>query len=293
MFGLNRGLALVVLAAVLWGTSGVSSQALYRLTETNSLSIAFFRLGIAAPVFVLVGGWLYHKKLFAIPLRDLGLMALVGAMLAVFQACYFAAIALVGVTIATLVTICSAPLLVLLLTVTLGHERPNRGLLLSLTLTLTGTVLLVGVGDSTFSTIAWQGVLLSLVSAFGYACMTILGRKVARQYPPMQVNAVVFLVGTLLLLLVALPNGLVIQYPPQGWVLLLYLGLIPTALGYALFMTGMQTTPASIASILTLAEPLTATLLAVLLFGERLGTWGLLGGCLMLAGLLILSRGQR
>jgi DME family drug/metabolite transporter len=51
----------------------------------------------------------------------------------------------------------------------------------------------------------------------------------------------------------------------------------------------MRSTPATVASVLTLVEPLTATILAVVLFGERLGALGLLGGALLLGAILVLA----
>ncbi|HZS87474.1 MAG TPA: DMT family transporter [Chloroflexota bacterium] len=81
------------------------------------------------------------------------------------------------------------------------------------------------------------------------------------------------------------------RYPPQGWLLLVGLGLIPTAAGHLLFQSGMRTTPATAASILTLMEPLTATILAWILFGERLGPGGLPGALLLLGALAVLYRG--
>jgi DME family drug/metabolite transporter len=73
-----------------------------------------------------------------------------------------------------------------------------------------------------------------------------------------------------------------------GWPWLLYLGVIATAGAYALYTIGLRTTPASVAGIVTLLEPLTATLLGVLVFGERLGTAGTVGALLMFAALALL-----
>ena len=77
-----------------------------------------------------------------------------------------------------------------------------------------------------------------------------------------------------------------------GWPLLLYLGVGPTAIAYALFTAGLGRVPATAAGIVSLLEPLTATTLGLLLFGERLGAAGLLGAMLLLAALVILARGR-
>ncbi len=53
--------------------------------------------------------------------------------------------------------------------------------------------------------------------------------------------------------------------------------------------TRLLTLSATVASIVTMCEPLTAALLAWVLFGEQLGPFGLLGaGCLLAAMAVIL-----
>ncbi len=282
-----------MLAAVLWGTVGITTQSLYRLTTTTPLSVGFFRLAIAAPVLGL-GCWMTcGRSSLRIARRDLARIALIGAMLAFYQVCFFAAIASVGVAIATLVTLCLAPVLVAVLSVALLGERPTRRILAALFCALAGIAGIVGFGaGGSHSTVNAPGILLACGSALGYAVMTLAGRAVAGRYHPLQINAVAFATGAVILLPLALANGFVVSYPSQGWLLLAYLGLVPTALAYALFLAGMRTTPAMVASIATLLEPLTATVLAALLFGERLGPFGLLGAGLLLAALVVLATGR-
>jgi DME family drug/metabolite transporter len=82
-------------------------------------------------------------------------------------------------------------------------------------------------------------------------------------------------------------------YPLTCWLLPGYVGEIPTALAYGLFVLGMRSTPSTVASVLTLVEPLTATLVAWALFGERLGAIGLLGAWLLIGAICLLAYGQR
>ena len=79
------------------------------------------------------------------------------------------------------------------------------------------------------------------------------------------------------------------------WPHLAYLGIVPTALAYALYILGLRTTSATAASVCALLEPLTATSLGVVVFGESLGIQGLTGAALLLAAvtlLLLRSRPQ-
>ena len=64
-------------------------------------------------------------------------------MLGLYQACYFAAIARTGVAVATLVILCTSPVLVAVLSGVLSREWPTKATLLALACALAGTALLV------------------------------------------------------------------------------------------------------------------------------------------------------
>ena len=78
-----------------------------------------------------------------------------------------------------------------------------------------------------------------------------------------------------------------------GWPWLLYLGAVTTAGAYACYTTGLRSVPAATAGIASLLEPLTATLLGVILFGERLGFTGTAGAALLLGALALLAAAER
>lgn len=286
------GLGLIASAALLWGTVGVTTQTLYNLGATSALSIGFFRLALATPALLLICVLAYGRRAWRLRGRDAAVAVLLGGLLALYQFCFFTAISYTGVTIAVLVTLCTAPVIAALLGATLLRERITRVGALALVGALIGTGLLVGVqpeGGAASSTIV-VGVALALGSAASYAGITVCGRLLSAEAQPLQINAIGFAVGAALLLALALPGGLVGSYAPLSWGLLLYLGLVPTALAYGLFLAGMRRTTATVATLVTLLEPLTATLLAWALLGERLGAWSLVGAVLLLLSLGLLVR---
>lgn len=73
----------------------------------------------------------------------------------------------------------------------------------------------------------------------------------------------------------------------------LHLGLVTVGVGYTLFWAGLHSVPVAMAATLTLAEPLTAGTLGVLVLGERLSMAAGLGIGLILAGLVALSVSRR
>ncbi len=285
----RRDFLFIILASISWGTVGVANQALYAYSATNALSLAFFRLVIAAPLFLLVS-WIFSvRRIFHVKLRDLGIMLLMGGMQALYQVAYSASIPYTGVTIATLVALCAAPIIVVLFSSLVAHERSSWTTLLALICALCGTFLLVGARSQRGeTTISLFGVLLAFLAACGYAGFILCGRLLTTRYHPLQVNTIAFATGALLLLGSTVATKLVLTYPLWGWLLLLYLGCVPTALAYGLFQAGMRSLSATVVSIVTLCEPLTAAVLAWLLFHEDLGVLGIVGAVLLLGSLLLL-----
>ena len=286
-----------MLAAVLWGTVGVTTKSLYALSQTNPLSVGFFRLALAAPALLATCGLAVGARMFAVARRDAIVVVVIGAMMALYQACYFAAIPRVGVAIATLITLCTAPVIVAASSALFMGERFTRAISGAMACALAGTALLVGFapGASSSQADAPSGVLLALGSAAAYAVLTLCSRHLAGRYHPLQPIAIGFTLGALALaaFAIASPGGLVVSYPAVGWLHLLYLGLVPTAFGYFVFLAGMRTTPATVATLITLVEPLTSTFLAWLIFDERLGPTGALGALLLLAAMVVLYRDAR
>jgi drug/metabolite transporter, DME family len=281
---------LIMLAALLWGTTGVTTRTLYSISAATPISVSFFRLALATPLLAIACWLTVGRRSWHIKRRDLLRMAILGVMLALYQVCFFAALTQVGVAVATLVTLSLAPILVALLAPLLAHERLTRPLMVALAIALTGIICIVGVPSNVGSHgSVVLGALLASGSALGYAMVTIISRSLAH-YHPLQTTTVGFTTGTLVLLPLALATGFVVTYPPLGWLLLVYLGSVPTAFAYSLFLAGMARTPATVASITTLLEPLTATILAALLFGERLTPLGVVGAGLLLCAVLLLAR---
>lgn len=292
----QRGLLMVMLAAVLWGTGGAAAKSVYALTNTNPTSVAFFRMALSVPLLAILGWLALRGQMWQVPRQAVPRMLIAGALVALYQVAYFAAIPKVGVAISTLVALCSAPISVAVLSSIMTRERPTGPVLLALGLAIIGTLLLVQVSpsDTTQQNDVLGGVLLSVLSGSLYAVNTVVGRKLGGdgRVHPLQTTTIGFAFGSLLLLGIGLSSGLVLQYPLEGWLRLLYLGFFPTAIAYGLFYGGMRSINATSASIATFMEPLTATIIATVLFNEPLSARTLLGGLFLIVAMGIIIRKQ-
>jgi DME family drug/metabolite transporter len=284
-------LALVGLAAALWGTGGPVAKQLFLISALDPIEVGFYRIGISAPVLFAAALLTGRRGILAAARGShLGLIAALSLATALYQVFYYVAVANAGVTIATLITICAAPPVVGVLSGVLLGERVARRTKLAMAITIAGTALLIGwpADDARGA----EGLLFGAAMAFGaagsYAGMVLSSRRLAQHYDAFQLIVIGFGGGAMLLLPVVAVQG----FAPAGEVeivgLILFLGLIPTALAYVFFFTGMQHAPAAASSVVSLMEPLVASVLGMLIFQERIGLVGSIGAGLMIAGLLTL-----
>jgi DME family drug/metabolite transporter len=270
----------VVAAGFLWGTGGLTGVLLGRVADLAPLAVATYRL--AGGGLLLVVGMGCLRRLPRPGRAVLVRAAALGALTAVYQSCYFAAVALAGIPVATLVTLGAAPVLVLAVEVCWQRGRPGPVTLGAIALAVLGLLLLVGGPGGPEGGSPTAGVLLALASAAGFALMTLLGRRpVAGLTGPAGIG-LGFLVGAALLAgLSPLTGGLAFApgLVPLG--LLGYFCLVPTALAYSLYFTGLRGVTASAAAVVAVLEPVTATVLGVLLLGSTLSLTAGLGAVLL------------
>ena len=271
------GLVLVALAACSWGTTGSVMTLLAREGTSSPFLVGWARMASAAPCLLLAAA------VFRPPapvegrwsLPDVALTAILGAAMAAYQVCYFWAVPRTGVALTALLAICSAPIMITFGAVLFLHERPRARARVALFLAVTGTAMLLA-GPRSLDRLP-EGFALGVISALGaglsYAVYTLTAKGLLARAAPLPLAAATFTLAAVLLTPVLLLERDVVGQLTAGWPLLLYLGLVPTAVAYLLFSAGLKRVPATAAGIATLLEPLTASILGVLAFGERLGTW--------------------
>ena len=172
-------------------------------------------------------------------------------------------------------------------------ERITARAAVALVLGVTGTALLI-VGPRTTADLSPRfvsGVLLAVAASLGYALYVVVAKATLTRVAPLPTAGATFAVAALVLAPLLVTDGLGRQLA-VGWPWLLYLGAVTTAGAYAIYSLGLRDVPASSAGVASLAEPLTAVLLGVFVFGERLGPTGV-GGAVLLFAALILLLGAR
>jgi drug/metabolite transporter, DME family len=285
----SSGVSFLVLAGILWGTGGLFGRLLGDATGLSSLAVATYRLSVGG--LLLLGYLLVRGARLPRSRAAWARVAAVGALAALFQVSYFAAVWFTSVSMATLVTIGSSPVLVLLVR---PRSADRRGLV-AVGLALAGLLLLIGVptdgGPSAGAVLA--GTACALVAAAGFTAMSLLGARPAPGLDAMTTAGAGFTFGGALLAPLAVTtSGLAFAPTPASIGLLLAFGLVPTAVAYTCYFRGLRSAPAGVGVLMALLEPVTAAVLSAVLLGDRLGASGVAGGLLLCVALVLTARAQ-
>lgn len=204
-----------------------------------------------------------------------------------YQPAFFAGTSANGVAVGTIVALGSAPILTGALEWAITRRFPGLVWLLATAVATVGVVLLSGIGGA--DAVSAPGLLASLGAGGSYAVYALASKRLlVRGWTPTASMGGIFgwaAAASVPLLLVTDLGWLVTA---EGVTMALWLGLVTTTVAYLLFARGLIGLTAATVSTLTLAEPLTATLLGILLLHERLSGSAVLGLIVLALGLVIL-----
>ena len=274
----------ILAAAVLFGSTG-TAQALGPDSATP-LGVGALRIAIGA-----AGLWLFVRggAQVAAVRREWRWIAIGAVGVAAYQPGFFTGTERLGVALGTIVALGSGPAFAGLVQWGLG-TRPSRAWARATGLAVTGGCLLVVAGESgaQFDLIGLVG---SLTAGLGYALYAIATRRlIERGVGSTQASAWQFSTGAVLLAPLLFAEPMAWLSEPGGLWMAFHLGLACTSLAYVLYGWGLRAVEAATATTLTLAEPVTAAVLAVTVLGERLTWYGWLGAALVALALTTLTR---
>lgn len=283
---MNIFYVLVLIAAVLWGTTGTAQTFLQG--DISAVSVAMVRSAIGGGLLLVVvivmrkikfKQWSWKWTLLA------------ACAIGLFQVLFFSSIRYTGVSVGTVVTIGSSPVFAGLIEWFFWKVKPTKTWAIATTSAIIGCVLLFIVGGETV--VDPFGVLLALMAGFMFALYTNVSKRLMEREAALPAVAMTFSICALLLLPFALSDGFSWVISAYNSYTMLYLGVFVTSIAYLLFLNGLQKISSSAAVTLSLGEPLTAALLGVFFLGEQLSTVSWIGVSFILIGIVVLTVGTK
>lgn len=296
----NRGFFIALASAVVLSFTGIIIKLVSEDYHLPALILAFWR-----DFFVVLCAFpfLFFLKpdLLKVQKNNKVFLVIFGIALACFNIAWTMAVTLSGASIATVLVYSSAGF-----TALLGHFifKESLGLkkIASVTLCLTGCVLVSGATNLE----SWQqntlGIVSGIFSGLLYAIYSLFGRHAThRGLNPWTTLFYTFLVAAVTLLAI---NLLPVHFIPEtaksfsdlfqlgeqwrAWTLLLLLAGGPTLIGFGLYNISLGLLASSTANLILTFEPVLTTITAYFLLGERLTITELIGSGMIIGALILL-----
>ncbi len=280
----------IVLASVLWGTSGlfVAYIAPYGINALQMTAARGLVSALVMGIYILIK----DRKLFALTPSQLVLYFLGGVAMFVTQSCYYSSMQATSVSTAV-VLMYTAPIFVMIYSVAFLGEKLTPAKSASVVTMIIGCVLVSGViGSFQANTF---GILLGLMSGISYSAYNIITKIQMRKIlNPYTATFYCFSSTAVLALCFSKPMSVieVIKTSPEPLLLLVGMGFFTCFLPYIIYTIALKTVPAGTATTLGILEPMAATVFSVLLLGERLSLTSLVGIILILFAVFLLSKSK-
>jgi len=271
------------------------------LKQFAPLALASFRVVVAAllilPIYLL-HGWAGHLNGFRqrFARRDFWKFAQLGLLGVVLnQGCFTVGLSYTTVGHASLI-VGVGPIFVLLLACAQGLEALAAQKLIGTILALSGVAVLAVEKGLSLHAGTLRGDLVTMTGSLSFAFYAVLGKKVAARYDSLAMNTFNYLAGFILILPLAVWEGMRLNWKAvgwPGWAALAYMAAFGSVAAYLIFYWALRHMAASKLAAFSYFLPVLATLLGVLVLGEQVTTHLLVGGSLVLVGVYLAERGPR
>ncbi len=283
------GLIYIILASALWGTSGlfVDKLAPYGVTSLQMTFIRGFVSFLCMGIFALI----VDRNLFKTNLKEILFFAGSGFSFYLTASCYFQSMQMTSVSTAVILMY-TAPIYVVIYSVAFLGEKLTKLKSVGIIGMLLGCCLISGiVGGLKFDAL---GIAIGFLSGITYAAYNIFTKiEMQKGINPAKANLYCFFFSVLAGVLFSKPAGIIdcIGKDPSNVIILCAgVGIFTCILPYLFYTLGLKVLPAGTASSLGILEPLSATILSVIVLGEKLSLYSIIGIVLILGSVFILSK---
>ncbi len=285
-FGRRRALSEGVLAGTLFGTAAVLIRL---LKDVDVFSIALWRLIIAFLALAVIIFFLRKPFGFGLLKRNFVQVLFLGALLGIHFVLFVSAVMDTTIINAT-VLVNTTPIWSLLVSVLILGIKPTRLAVSGLIVSFLGVAIIAyaDVASPTFS-LNLKGDLEALFAAVAEAFYLSYGRDIRRKVPILSLMLFIYMLSTLTVLAASVmvksaPVSFTISL--EAILILVGLGILPTALAHTLYFSSLSSLKSFETATLALLEPITATLLGVLIFAEIPNALFILGAVFVLGGII-------
>jgi len=281
----------LLLTAVFWGGTFVAGRSLAQ--NIGPFSAAFFRFAVASLVLVLLtwkaeGKFIVLKKRQILPILLLGLTGVFS-----YNLFFFKGLKLIEASRAAII-IANNPIFIALFSALFFKEKLNALKIAGILLSVSGAIIAISRGDmqQILQGNLGEGEFYIFLCVLSWVIFSLLGKVVMADLSPLSSVTYSSIIGSILLFLPALNEGLAecIYYSIYDWWNIFYLGFFGTVLGFVWFYEGINRIGPTKAGLFINFVPISAILLAFLILKEPLTASLLIGTLLVSTGVYLTNR---
>jgi drug/metabolite transporter (DMT)-like permease len=279
------GFILTIVSAVSFGVMPILARAAYA-SGTDPVTVLFLRFTTAT---IIMAAILIIKKIPLPKGRTFFQLMLMGGVGYVGQSmCYFTALTLADASLVALL-LYLYPILVAILSFIFLQEKVTRAKIIALVMALAGSALTIGFSGEGKA----GGIILGISAAVIYSIYIVSGSKVMEKVQALPASTVIIFSAAVVYSGVVAVRGPVFPATPGGWLAVFGVAVIGTVIAIGTFLAGMERIGPMNASTISTLEPAVTVILAGLLLGEELSPAKMVGGVLILAAVILLTRADR
>jgi drug/metabolite transporter (DMT)-like permease len=284
----------IVLVIGLLAVSSASVMIRFAQNENaSSLVISAWRVGLATLVLTPVVFTRYRADLARLNRRQIALMLLGGALLAIHFGSWITSLEYTSV-IASVVLVTANPLWVALMAPIFLRERLSRITIGAIVVAFVGAVLIAtggSAGTARHQDSPLLGNSLAVLGAITVAGYFIIGRKIRANVSLIPYIWITYGAAAIVLLLVVLIMRLpVAGLSPNAYLWMSLVALLPQLIGHSAYAYALGYLSAAYVSLTVLGESIGSTILAAILLSEQPAPVQLFGSLLVLLGVFVASR---
>lgn len=285
----RKGALLIILAGTCWGVISIFINYL-SAAGLGEMQISFLRQFFAVLVFALVILTRDRMK-FRIPVKDLGLIMLVGFINGVlFNFLYFYTIVHSRASIAV-VLLYTSPVFVIILARIFFKEKITRNKFIALVLTVVGCVFVTGVLGEGYTPPA-AAILTGVLTGLAYALNNILTSAAVKKNDPLTVTMYTLLFSFMFLIPFSGLNSLTAMCRANPMILAVafLMCLVMAVLAQYFFSVGLKLIESGKAAIYGATEPIVGSLVGIFIFHEESNLMKIIGIIMVIAAILIIGK---
>ena len=216
----------------------------------------------------------------------------IGLLLAFGWTTLFQAMKILPISEAVLLNY-TAPIFVAVLAPLTLRERLDRYTLASLSISVTGMLLISLQHGFSVEEFRLFGAAMAAASGLSYAFVVILSKKTLRTISSLAVASYSYLVCAVVMMPVALNPLVFVNVKLNDWLMLALLGFFNTAFATTLYFSGLSRIRAQDAAILSYLEPASTVIYGAILLGQEPTFATAVGGVLIVfGGYIVVRRGS-